>query len=150
MKARTAVVLALALSGGCYQTHPPLDPPLDAAPEPDAGPCEAPPRGSLEVRAELLSATPVGCARVGATFTRQIDLGGDVITAECLRGSSVLTPTADGCGLTIDAECFGLELERYVDGTLRGPTAEGNVRVHQWFGFAFAECDRVERWSIPD
>ena len=144
---RGRIALAALLLTGCYTTHAAPD----ASPPVDAGPCAAPARAVTRVRAEVLSAAPAGCARVGTVFERRIDLRGtSPLTPDCAGGTTVVHETADGCGLVLDAECFGVELERYVDGTLRGVEVSGDVRVYQRFGYSLAECDRLERWRRVD
>lgn len=135
-------LLAALLAPGCYLSH---ELPLDG---PDADvTCAPPPRETMTVDAEILSSSPDGCAVVGTRFRREISLAGGPLTAGCDGDGAVIEPTDDGCGLRVSDHCSGVELDRQVEGTLRGPDASGLVTLDERRGYTFAECRRVERWT---
>ena len=135
------VCAALVALPGCYLSHR-----IAEEGETDAGPCEMPPREAVTLRIEIISASPASCARAGHIFELDADLGGGPVFAGC--PDSRATPTADGCGLEIEGECLGVEFLRRFSGELRGPRAEGRIDTFMRVGYASAECDRDERWSI--
>lgn len=137
-----AVALGL-LASGCYLSH---RLPGDGG-APDAA-CEAPPRGPVTVAIEILSASPADCARAGWTYEVETDLSGGPLYRDC--PDSRATPTPDGCGLAVTGTCLGVEYERRMQGVLRGLGGEGIVEAHMRVGYAFAPCDRRERWRIVE
>lgn len=142
MRSLASMIASLALAG-CYQSH---QRPGDGS-VPDAG-CQAIPRGVVTLEIEVVSASPSGCARPGHTYEEEADLSGGPVFEGC--PDSRVTPTADGCGLAIEAECRGVEYLRRVSGVLRGPRAAGSVDAFMVVGYAAAECNRVERWRVAD
>jgi hypothetical protein len=126
---------------GCYLSH---EIPEDSA----VAACAPPPRRAATIEIEIVDTMPEGCAREGWTYQIEADLGGGPLFADCPDSRTTLTD--DGCGLTIEATCLGVEYERILHGELRGPEGRGTIEADMRVGYAHAECQRVEAWRLAD
>lgn len=142
MPCRAPIFALGLLTSGCYLSH---RLPGDGGVAP---PCEAPPRRPVTMEIEVLASSPDDCARVGHTYELETDLSGGPLYADC--PDSRATPTADGCGVEVEADCVGVEYERRLQGVLRGADGRGRVEAFMRVGYAFAPCDRIEAWRIVE
>lgn len=114
----------------------------------DAGPCEAPPRVTVTIEAEIERSSSDLCGTPGFTYTLDADLSGSPVFDDCPESRVTLDP--DGCALTVEAQCIGPEYYRRISGVLHGPHAAGRMEVVQRRGFTSTPCNRTELWRIAD